>query len=90
MILSKEKISTSCSICVASFSVFGSQKHICHFCYKPVCSRCSMQTALDPESHIKKRICDACHSETIKDSVITQFRIELERLNIELSNLEKK
>ena len=49
-----------------------------------------MQTALDPESHIKKRICDACHSETIKDSVITQFRIELERLNIELSNLEKK
>lgn len=79
-----------CSICFIEFSIWGMRKQYCGFCFRPVCSRCSMQKAYQVESHMLKRKCDTCHSESIKDSVINQNRIEIERLKFEISNLQKR
>ena len=49
-----------------------------------------MNTAKHPELKLQKRICDACHSDLIKESVAAQYKVEVERLKIELCNLEKR
>ena len=89
MMLSKDKYSNSCSLCGTLFPVFGSKKRICSFCYKFVFSKCSMKKTDDRDYNIIKWICDECESDSIKGSVITQFKIELDTLNNKLTNLEK-
>ncbi|OMJ76097.1 hypothetical protein SteCoe_24600 [Stentor coeruleus] len=79
-----------CSICHIEFSIWGVRKLVCGFCFRPVCCRCSMHKAYNSESRMIKRKCDTCHSEFIKESVVTQHRIELERLKFEISNLQKR
>lgn len=49
-----------------------------------------MHTSLHPELKVLKRICDVCHSDIIKETVVAQFKIELERLKVEFSNLQKR
>ena len=58
MMLSKDKYSNSCSLCGTLFPVFGSKKRICSFCYKFVCSKCSMKKTDDRDYNIIKWICD--------------------------------
>lgn len=79
-----------CSICHIEFTIWGVRKWVCGFCFKPVCCRCSMHKAYSSESNMIKRKCDTCHSEFIKETVMTQHRIELERLKFEISNLQKR
>ncbi|OMJ69299.1 hypothetical protein SteCoe_33020 [Stentor coeruleus] len=90
MMNTEDKQEKYCSICFIEFSIWGMRKQYCGFCFRPVCARCSMQKAYQAESHMLKRKCDTCHSESIKDSVINQNRIEIERLKFEISNLQKR
>ena len=80
----------TCSICFITFNIWGPHKRTCSFCYRPICSRCSMNTAKHPELNLQKRICDACHSDLIKESATAQCKVEVDRLKMELSNLEKR
>ena len=48
-----------------------------------------MKKTDDRDYNIIKWICDECESDSIKGSVITQFKIELDTLNNKLTNLEK-
>ena len=55
-----------------------------------MCAKCSAYSAVHPEFKGKKRICDACHSELIKETVINSYKTDIERLSFEITNLEKK
>jgi hypothetical protein len=79
-----------CSICAQVFSAWGYHRRLCSFCYRPVCSRCLTQTAFHPKLKLKKKICDACYSDLIKETVIARNKAEIERLKLEMLTLEKK
>lgn len=82
--------SKMCSICFITFSFLGPSKHFCSFCFRAVCSKCSMQKAFHSDSKSVKKICDTCYSEMIKGIVINHYKFEQDRLKSEIFNFQKR
>jgi hypothetical protein len=62
----------------------GVKKYHCKFCYKAVCSNCSLQRAKHPESKTSERICNSCFLENFETAIRTSMQAQIDEKNVEL------
>jgi chromosome segregation ATPase len=83
-------ISKVCSICELQFNCIFARRYICQFCYKGVCSGCSLQKYYNDDTRSLDRICDTCYSGFLKLPVSERNNIEKEKLSADIALIRNK
>lgn len=79
----------NCAVCQAEFGKIGiihAKKHVCKFCHRGVCAKCSPEKIMHPTSKSLERICASCLGKMMESHFSQGFQKQIRELKEEKTN----
>ena len=79
----------NCAVCQAEFGKIGiihAKKHVCKFCHRGVCAKCSPEKIMHPTSKSLERICANCLAKMMESHFSQGFQKQIRELKEERTN----